>query len=85
MSARNPVGASNRSDLFSSRSEVKLQNTEPVSTRDENRRRLQDEYGTSDPEDDPLQLEHMLGYAGDFRKTVLTAPYDDNVYIKRFL
>jgi WD40 repeat protein len=31
---------------------------------------------------DPLQLEHMLGYAGDFRKTVLALPGSDQLYVK---
>jgi hypothetical protein len=34
---------------------------------------------------DPLQLEHMLGYAGDFRKTVLALPGSDQLYVKRFV
>ena len=30
----------------------------------------------------PLQLEHMLGYAGNFHRTVLTLPGNENLYVK---
>lgn len=83
MSARAPVGAFNRSELFSSRSgEIKKAEAADLQPVDSRTRLLQEEYGTSDPQDDPLQLEHMLGYAGDFRKTVLTIPFNENLYVK---
>lgn len=42
------------------------------------------QYGIAgSEEEDPLQLEHMLGYAGDFRKTVLSMPNNDDLYVKR--
>ena len=33
--------------------------------------------------DDPLQLEHILGYSGDYRKTILCVPGDENLFVKR--
>ena len=75
MSARVPVGATNRSDLFggSGRQQVEEAKTE------------QDNVdGDYIRDDDPMQLEHMLGYAGDYRGTVITSPKDENVYIRRF-
>ena len=39
--------------------------------------------GTGEYED-PLQLEHILGYAGDYSKTILALPGDENVFIKRY-
>lgn len=83
MSARAPVGASNRSDLFSQRS-----TDARGSARNEAKDATADEYkhGGSDQQeemnDDPLQLEHMLGYPGDYSRTVLSFPHDENMYIK---
>lgn len=34
-------------------------------------------------DNDPLQLEHMLGYAGEYRKTILALPGHENIYVKR--
>ena len=74
MSGRGPVGASNRSDLFTSRSDAQ-------STARESKN---DEYPADEIDDqNPLQLEHMLGYAGDYRKTVLASPHNENVFMKR--
>jgi hypothetical protein len=51
-----------------------------------NRDRLQSEYNTVGAEDDdPLQLEHMLGYSGNYRRTALALPGRDNYYIKRLM
>lgn len=86
MSARAPIGSSNRADLFSARGDVK---SGMNSARSEAKSQLDEkghddkEYGSVD-ESDPLQLEHMLGFAGDFRKTVLTSPFQENVFIKRY-
>ena len=33
--------------------------------------------------EDPLHLEHIVGYAGDYSKTILALPGDENVFIKR--
>lgn len=42
------------------------------------------QYGLDGGEEsDPLQLEHMIGYAGEYRRTVLGMPGDDSVFIKR--
>jgi hypothetical protein len=49
-----------------------------------NRDRLQNEYNVVAEEDDPLQLEHMLGYSGNFRRTALGLPNRDNYYVKRY-
>ena len=31
----------------------------------------------------PLQLEHMLGYAGDYLKTVVCSATNENLFIRR--
>ena len=82
MSARGPVGATNRADLFSSRSQPSQREADPIPS--SSRDRLQGDYGVASAEEDPLQLEHMLGYAGNFRKTLLSLPCDENIYVKRF-
>jgi hypothetical protein len=76
MSARVAAGASNRSDLFSSRTEA---NTGRESKYDDYDAKQQD---TADDQN-PLQIEHMLGYAGDYRKTILASPYDESMFMKR--
>ena len=77
MSARQPVGASNRSDLFSSRSDIK-------STGREYKEQYENEQKQEVEEDqNPLQIEHMLGYAGDYGKTILASPCDENIFMKR--
>lgn len=44
----------------------------------------QEFQGSSINETDPLQLEHMLGYAGEYRKTVIALPGNDELYVKRY-
>ena len=89
LSARAPVGASARSELFSGRSNsgnvgVPMPSVASADDRlPSNRDRLQSDYGVGAQEDDPLQLEHMLGYSGDYRRTVLALPNKENVYVKR--
>lgn len=77
MSARSAVGASNRSDLFTSRSEVN--NTGRESKNDD-----YDKQPEEVDDQNPLQLEHMLGYAGDYKKTILASPCNENVFLKRY-
>jgi len=72
MTARAPVGAANRAELFSNDQDYQGKNDED---------KVFDDANSSG---DPLQLEHMLGYAGDYRSTVLALPYDENLYIKRY-
>jgi hypothetical protein len=86
MSARG--GASARSDLFASaRSEYSGSDSgrKPPPAEDSfvEEKFIADQYGLSpDTEDSPLQLEHMMGYSGDFRRTVLAVPRCDNLYVK---
>lgn len=40
--------------------------------------------GNAINENDPLQLEHMLGYAGEYRKTCIALPGNEQLYVKRF-
>ncbi len=78
MSARAPVGISNRASLFDS---ARNQPTEePIQ---ENTTNMHEIMGTPRPEDDPLQLEHMIGYAGLFKGTLLAVPNRENTFIKR--
>ena len=98
MSSRAPVGASNRSNLFSSRKE-----NDPTSNSgrsaatqragseiddhlpgaQQRDREMEEAYGMEPIDQDPLQLEHILGFAGEYRRTVLAMPGNDNLYIKR--
>eukprot|EP01036_Dinobryon_divergens_P045895 gene45895-61341_t len=71
MSARAPVGASNRSDLFGGHGHIENENKIDPSANDD------EPIG-----DDTHQLEHMLGYAGEFRGVVLSLPHDESSYIK---
>lgn len=44
---------------------------------------LHEQYGLEGGEDsDPLQLEHMLGFAGDFRRTLSFCPNKPDYYIR---
>lgn len=90
MSSRGgPVGASNRADLFSSarRDENEGKSSRETGRAEEtipsSRERMQDEYGVSGADEDPLQLEHILGYAGDYRGTLLALPSNPDLYVKR--
>lgn len=97
MSARTPVGASNRADLFSGRSnqlgsardsgKQLPPSSLPNSARDGGRYGYEgkeaDELTAASADDDPLQLEHMLGYTSDFSRTVFMFPHNENMYMKR--
>ena len=74
MSARS--GNTNRSDLFTARSEnVKNDaNSNPESKWD----------SSKTENDDPLQLEHMLGFSGNYKSTLCAIPFNENMYIKRY-
>jgi hypothetical protein len=82
MSARAPVGASSRAELFVSargkeeESKSGLPNDIPADSN----------FGVQEFKDDdqgPLQVEHMMGYAGDYRQTVVASVTNENVLIKR--
>jgi hypothetical protein len=81
--ARSAAGGGNH--LFSGRPA----NNEPqidtqLPSPEEKDRNVRDQYGLANAEEaDPLQLEHMLGYCGDYRKTVLCMPNDENMFIRR--
>lgn len=45
---------------------------------------IHQQYGLPDEAMDPLQLEHVLGYAGNYRSTVHALPIDDESYIKTY-
>lgn len=74
-------GASNRMDLFKEAGAI------ITSRRDAERSKNDAEHSTEDTDNDssnPLHLEHMLGYSGDYKKTLLASPSDENVYFKRY-
>ena len=91
MSSRAPVGATNRDDLFSSRTgEAKenLVNAKPKNSYGDdspNKRDndIKEAYGLDAADTDPLQLEHMLGFSGEFRRTLLSLNGDESRYVKR--
>jgi len=75
------VGASARQELFSARG-----------GRAEDGKQSDDVRGDAEGKDDasaafeddvgPLQMQHIMGYAGDYRQTVLASVRDENVYIR---
>ena len=98
MSSRGPVGASNRSELFSSRTgsalgggaQVQVASKSDEFSPNAKQRELADTYGLGNPSHaeekgyrDPLQLEHILGHAGDYRRTILCLPGNETLYVKR--
>ena len=94
MSARGqpPIGASSRADLFVSSARAGKNETEfvPVivqaQTNDvlvSSRDKYKDDYGLPETVDDPLQLEHILGYSGNFRKMIFPLKTRENCFVKR--
>ena len=72
------MGATNRSDLFAARDSSQgdsKQNYERENKSVVSEKALED--------DQPLQLEHMIGYAGDYRGTVLGSGMDESIYFRR--
>lgn len=74
-----PIGASKRSDLFSSN----LRTGRAMNPKDEH---TPDDSNFIDHEDvddrNPLQIEHIMGYTSDFYNTVMAAATNEHVYIK---
>jgi hypothetical protein len=60
--------SSRAAELFSSAEPDYEKDKEPVQEEDFN----------------PLQLENMLGYAGEYNKTILALPGNENVIVKRY-
>lgn len=79
MSGRIPSGGSNRESLFESARDPPSRGAEAEAHNDE---AIENVYGAPAPDDDPLQLEHMIGYAGLFRKTVLSIPNRESSFVK---
>lgn len=72
--------ASNRSDLFISARKTERTN---IDERDNAETAEFADLGKREDDDqNPLQIEHTIGYAGDYRQTVLAAVNDQNIYIK---
>ena len=72
------ISASARQELFTARSAPEGKQGDYVAAGEEKHvdDTIEDDIG-------PLQMQHMIGYAGDFRQTVLASARDDNLYIKR--
>ena len=83
MSARSARGASERQDLFGPANGTGINLEQKNSSEGK-----QGQYDEGDangivfPDKDPLQLEHMLGFAGNYRSTVLCLPNDESTYVK---
>jgi hypothetical protein len=77
--ARGVGPASNRSDLFISARKTERTHTN-LDERDNNAETYLEKI--NDDDQNPLQIEHTIGYAGDYRQTVLAAVSDQNIYIK---
>ena len=73
MSARGgPSGASNRADLFISAR--KAEDNDVSAERND--------FDLDDDDQNPLQIDHVMGYAGDFRQTILALNSSENIYVK---
>ena len=47
---------------------------------------VREQYGIqSTDETDPLQLEHLMGFCGNYHKTVLCMPHDEQSFVRRFV
>ena len=94
MSARGqpkPGGAQTRPDLFESargsgrsarneqKEDAEMDALDPAA-RDEE---LHEMYGAGKMDEDPLQLEHMIGFNGDNKNNVLMLPNTDGSFVKR--
>lgn len=84
-----PVGTSSRSELFSAREnycEEKSDFAQPDEydkiTSAREKQRVED-YGMGNEEDDPLQLEHILGFSTEYKRTVIALPGEGSRYLKR--
>jgi hypothetical protein len=91
MSARghhgNLQGASHHLDLFESNTgRSNSDNIIPQHEEEfeEEERILHETYGAVDPKEDPLQLEHMMGFGGDYRQTIEFIPGEPNLVCKRY-
>jgi hypothetical protein len=62
-----------------SRADVEMDELDPA-TRDQE---LHELYGAGNLDEDPLQLEHMIGFNGENHNAVMTLPYSDGLYVKR--
>ena len=90
MSARGPIGASSRPELFTSRATLGVESkaAEAKESEAENiiEEGLNERYGiTAFGDNSPLQLEHMIGFAGDNRQTVLMSPTNENIFVRRYV
>ena len=73
MSARGgPSGTSNRADLFSSARKVESNDASPE----------RNEFDLEDDDQNPLQIDHVMGYAGDYPQTILALNSNENTYVK---
>lgn len=85
-------GASHHQDLFESKTNrennedtVGIHAHQSVEEIEQQDRLLQEIYGTAKNGEDPLQLEHMIGYGGDYRQTMVFIPGTDSKYAKRLI
>lgn len=95
MSARSATGISERGELFTPKGEIYNDSKEANISQNESKEQLQGDfspeakkrqadvaYGIDNHKEDPLQLDHMLGYNGNYRRTLLMHPIDENCFIK---
>ena len=75
MSARRPEGAMGRPELFQAAAKVGQVDAKQVPERSEFK-------GDTKDDDEPLQLEHMMGYSGKHLGTVVAMPNDENRFVK---
>lgn len=80
MSARAAVGVSNRAGLFENEAPG-APGAEPQP--EDEHHKMHEVLGTPRPDEDPLQMEHMIGYAGLYKNTVIAVPNRENTFVKR--
>lgn len=82
MSSRVPIGSTNRSDLFVSARKNDKENTEDLNSNNNNNYNNYANNSNEKNDQNPLQIDHIMGYAGDSRQTVLAVVGNENIYIK---
>ena len=83
MSARSAAPSSRRAELFAQAgSEEKGGEATPSQRQQQQQQPLQQQAPQEEGDDSPLQLEHILGYAGEFRNNCILLPGESMHYVK---
>lgn len=69
----------NNSERNEGKEDLEMDNLDPAAHDQE----LHEMYGAGNLDEDPLQLEHMIGFNGENHNAVMTLPNADGKYVKR--